>query len=392
MNERKRKLGEERSSIRELFEYGKLRAKEIGRENVFDFSIGNPSAPTPDCVKEEIVRLLNETPSAQLHGYTSAQGDPAVREAISQYLRKEFGAQISANHIYMSCGAAASLTVCFNAILTGGEEVIVLAPFFPEYRVFIEGAHGVVKEVLTDKNFRIDLAALDKVITRNTAALVLNSPNNPTGVVYSEEEIKGLAALLKNKSEEFGRPVYLVSDEPYRELTYGAKVPFPANYYDNTIVCYSFSKCLTLAGERIGYLAVNDGAQDADALFAAFAGAGRDLGFVCAPALFQQVVKKCLGVTSDRSVYERNRALLYGALTDMGYVAIEPEGAFYLFVKSLEPDAKAFCERAKKYELLLVPSDSFGVKGYVRVSYCVPTQMIQRSLPAFEKLAKEYLG
>lgn len=390
MNERKRKLGEERSSIRELFEYGKQRAKEIGKENVFDFSIGNPSAPAPDCVKEEIIRLLNEVPSAQLHGYTSAQGDPAVREAVSEYLHREFGAEISAGHIYMSCGAAASLTVALNAILSGGEEVVVLAPFFPEYRVFIEGAHGVVREVLTDGDFRPDLNALDGAITKNTAAVIINSPNNPTGVVYTEEEIKGLAALLKRKSEEFKKPVYLITDEPYRELSYGAEVPFPANYYDNTIVCYSFSKCLTLAGERIGYLAVNDRAENADALFAAFAGAGRDLGFVCAPALFQQVIKKCLGMTSDRSVYERNRSLLYGALTDMGYAAVEPEGAFYLFVKSLEPDAKAFCERAKKYELLLVPSDSFGVGGYVRISYCVPTEQIERALPKFKALIGEY--
>ncbi|MBD5636443.1 MAG: pyridoxal phosphate-dependent aminotransferase [Clostridia bacterium] len=390
MNERRRKLGEERSAIRELFEYGKQRAKEIGKENVFDFSIGNPSAPAPDCVKEEIIRLLNEVPSAQLHGYTSAQGDPAVREAVAEYLRKEFGAEISANHIYLSCGAAASLTVVLNAILSGGEEVVVLAPYFPEYRVFIEGAHGVCKEVMTDENFRLDLTALEKAITKNTAAVILNSPCNPTGVVYREEEIKALASLLNKKSKEFKKPVYLISDEPYRELTYGAKVPFPASYYDNTIVCYSFSKCLTLAGERIGYLAVNDRAEDADALYAACAGAGRDLGFVCAPALFQQVIKKCIGMTSDIGVYEKNRALLYGALTDMGYTAIEPDGAFYLFVKSLEPDANAFCERAKKHELLFVPSDSFGVKGYVRISYCVPTEMIQRALPAFEKLAKEY--
>lgn len=390
MNERKLKLGRERSSIRELFEYGKQRAREIGAENVFDFSIGNPSAPAPDCVKEEIVRLLNEMPSAELHGYTSAQGDPAVREAVSTYLKKEYGAHISANHIYMSCGAAASLTVSLNAILSGGEEVIVLAPYFPEYRVFIEGAHGVCREVMTDGDFRLDLGALEKAITNNTAAVIINSPNNPAGVVYTEEEIESLAALLRNKSEEFKKPVYLISDEPYRELTYGARVPFPANYYDNTIVCYSFSKCLTLAGERIGYLAINDCAENADETYAAFAGAGRDLGFVCAPALFQRVVAKCLGKTADRAVYEKNRALLYRALSDMGYSAIEPEGAFYLFVKSLEPDAKAFCERAKKYELLLVPSDGFGVKGYVRVSYCVPTERIEKALPKFEALIKEY--
>ena len=390
MNERRRKLGAERSAIRELTAYGKRREKEIGAENVFDFSIGNPSAPAPECVKQEIIRLLNEVPSAQLHGYTAAQGDPEVRVAISKYFQDEFGAKISAEHIYMTCGAAASLTVALNGLLEGGEEVIVFAPYFPEYRVFIEGAHGICKEVLTDCNFRLDFHALEAAITKNTAALILNSPNNPTGVVYSEAEIKTLAALLKRKSEELQKPIYLISDEPYRELVYGTQVPFPANYYDNTVVCYSFSKCLTLAGERIGYLAVNDRAQDADALFEAFAGAGRDLGFVCAPALFQRVVAKCLKMTSDRSSYERNRALLYGALSDMGYTAASPDGAFYLFVKSLEPDAKSFCERAKKYELLLVPSDSFGIGGYVRISYCVPTERIERALPKFKALYEEY--
>ena len=391
MNERRRILGEERSSIRELFEYSKRRAQEIGAENVFDFSIGNPSAPAPAEVKGEIIRLLNEVPSAELHSYTAAQGDPAVRAAVAAYLKEAFGAGISADHIYMTCGAAASLTVALNGLLSGGEEVIVLAPYFPEYRVFIEGAQGVCKEVMTNEKFHLDLPALDGAITENTAAVILNSPNNPTGVVYSEEEIKGLAALLKRKSEEYKRPVYLISDEPYRELVYDKQVPFPANYYDDTVICYSFSKCLTLAGERIGYLAVNDRADNAEALYAAFAGAGRDLGFVCAPSLFQRVVAKCLGMTSDRSVYERNRTLLYGALSDMGYVAASPDGAFYLFLKSLEPDAEAFCERAKKHELLFVPSDSFGVKGYVRISYCVPTERIERALPAFEKLAKEYL-
>ena len=390
MNERRRKLGAERSYIRELFEYGKQRAKEIGAENVFDFSLGNPSAPAPECVKEEIIRLLNEVPSAKLHGYTTAQGDPAVREAVSQYLNKTFGARISAEHIYMTCGAAASLTVALGGLLSGGEEVIVLAPYFPEYRVFIEGAGGVVKEVMTDKDFRLDLNALEKAITQNTAAVILNSPNNPTGVVCSEEEVKGLAALLKRKSETFKKPVYLISDEPYRELAYDTEVPFPASYYDNTIVCYSFSKCLTLAGERIGYLAVNDNAENADALYFAFAGAGRDLGFVCAPALFQQVTARCLGQTSDRSVYEHNRALLYDSLSDMGYTAVYPQGAFYLFVKSLEPDANAFCERAKKHELLVVPSNSFGVTGYVRLSYCVPTERIERALPKFKALMEEY--
>ncbi len=392
MNERNRKLGEERSAIRELFEYGKVRAKEIGKGNVFDFSIGNPSAPAPSVVKEEIERLSNEMPPEALHGYTSAQGDPEVRGAIFQYLKREFGATISADHIYMTCGAAASLTIALNALLSGGEEVIVLSPYFPEYRVFIEGAHGVCKEVKTNSDFRIDLAALEKAITKNTAAVIVNSPNNPAGVVYTKEEIASLSALLTRKSAEYKKPVHLISDEPYRELCYGVEVPFPANFYPDTIVCYSFSKSLSLAGERIGYLAVNDRATDADAIYSAVMGAGRTLGFVCAPALFQRVIAKCLGKTADRSVYEKNRALLYDSLTNMGYSAVKPEGAFYLFVKSLEPDAKAFSERAKKHELLLVPSDSFGVEGYVRISYCVPTEMIKRSLSAFEKLAKEYLG
>ncbi|MDE6059744.1 MAG: pyridoxal phosphate-dependent aminotransferase [Clostridia bacterium] len=384
------KLGEERSVIREIFEYGNARKKQIGAENVFDFSLGNPSVPAPDCVREEIERLVKETPSANLHGYTSAAGDPGVRAAVANYIQSSFGVAVPAELIYMTCGAAASLTITLNALFEKDDEFVVITPCFPEYRVFIERAGGKVVTAKSDKNFHLDLSTLKKSIGKNTKAVILNSPNNPTGAVYSAEEIKGLAALLEEKSKEKGAPIFLISDEPYRELVYGTQVPYVMNYYENTIVCYSFSKSLSLAGERIGYIAIHPACVGAEDLFAAVCGAGRSLGYVCAPALFQKVCAKCLGKSSDISVYDSNRKLLYGALTDMGYACILPEGAFYLFMKSPEPDAKAFCERAKKYELLLVPSDSFGVEGYVRISYCVDSNMIRRALPAFEKLAKEY--
>ena len=386
------KLGQERSVIREIFEYGNARAKQIGRENVFDFSLGNPSIPAPDCVREEIERLLEEMPSETLHGYTSAAGAPDVRRAVAQYIQSAFKVPVSENHVYMTCGAAASLTITLNALCEEDDEFVVITPCFPEYKVFIERAGGKVVTAKADEKFHLDLHALEQAIGAHTKAVLLNSPNNPTGAVYGEEELKGLAQLLKKKSAQKGAPVFLIADEPYRELTYGATVPYPMCYYENTVVCYSFSKSLSLAGERIGYVAIHPACAEADNLFAAVCGAGRSLGYVCAPALFQRVCAKCLGKSSDVSAYDSNRRLLYGALTDMGYTCVLPEGAFYLFMKSPEPDAKAFCERAKKYELLLVPSDSFGVEGYVRISYCVNPEMIRRALPAFEKLIKEYKG
>lgn len=392
LNKVMQKLGKERSVIREIFEYGNARAKEIGRENVFDFSLGNPSVPAPDCVREEIERLLKTMPAETLHGYTSAAGAPDVREAVAEYIRSAFGVPVPAELVYMTCGAAASLTITLNALCEQGDEFVVITPCFPEYKVFIEHAGGKVVTAKTDERFHLDIAALDKAIGKRTKAVILNSPNNPTGAVYAKEEIQALARLLEKKSEEKGAPVFLISDEPYRELTYGAQVPYTMSFYANTIVCYSFSKSLSLAGERIGYIAVNPACEGAKDIFAAVCGAGRSQGYVCAPALFQRVCAKCLGKSSDISVYDNNRRLLYGALTEMGYECVLPEGAFYLFMKSPEPDAKAFSERAKKYELLLVPSDSFGVEGYVRISYCVNPDMIKRSLPAFEKLAKEYFG
>lgn len=392
VNETMKRLGQERSVIREIFEYGNARAKEIGKENVFDFSLGNPGVPAPASVEKEARRLFETVPSVKLHGYTSATGAPEVRQAVADYITKEFGVPMRAELIYMTCGAAASLTVTLNALLNTGDEVIVIAPYFPEYRVFIERAGGVVKEVRADENFHLDLAALDRAIGARTKAVIVNSPNNPTGAVYGEAEIEGLASLLQKKSAEYGAPVILISDEPYRELSYCGKPPYLMRHYADTVVCYSFSKSLSLAGERIGYIAVSPACACAEELFYAVCGAGRALGYVCAPALFQRITAKCLGQSSDLTAYIENRDLLYGALREMGFECYPPDGAFYLFMKSPEADAKDFCERAKKYELLLVPSDSFGVKGYVRISYCVERSVIERSLPAFRALAKEYFG
>lgn len=390
INQTMRHLGEERSVIREIFEYGNARKKEIGEENVFDFSLGNPSVPAPPEVNAEIARLIADMPPVKLHGYTSAAGAPEVRAAVAAYLQTQFGAPVSASRVYMTCGAAASLTISLAAMSEAGDEFVVVAPCFPEYRVFIERASGKVVEAQAAADFHLDLAALARAVGSRTKAVILNSPNNPTGAVYGREELAALAALLAEKSAERGAPVYLIADEPYRELTYGAEVPCLLNIYPDTVLCYSFSKSLSLAGERIGYIAVPDGCTDADALFAAVCGAGRALGYVCAPALFQRVAAKCLGKSGDIAAYRENRDLLWNALRAYGFECVPPEGAFYLFVRSPEPDAKAFCARAKKYELLLVPSDSFGVPGYVRISYCVAKETIQSALPAFEKLAKEY--
>ena len=392
ISEKMTELGMKRSVIREIFEYGRKRKAEIGAENVFDFSLGNPSIPAPDCVKKTMAKLITEKDPVMLHGYTSAQGDLNVRKAMADYISDNFNINADADLIYMTCGAAASLTVTLNAICNNGDEVIVLAPFFPEYKVFIEkaGASAVVVKC-REEDFQIDFDILSAAINSNTKAIIVNSPNNPCGVVLNEDTIKKLADLLNEKSKELGNDIYIIADEPYRELVYGdIKVPYIPEYYDNTIVCYSFSKSLSLPGERIGYIFVSPKAQDCKTLYAAVCGAGRALGFVCAPSLLQYTVAELVGKTADIEVYKKNRDLLYGALTKYGYTAARPDGAFYLFVKSPEEDAGAFCEKAKKYELLLVPGDDFGYKGYVRISYCVSTEMIEKSLPSFEKLIKEY--
>ena len=315
----------------------------------------------------------------------------SVRSQIAQNIKTRFGFDAGTENIYITCGAAASLTSALKAVVSGGDEVILLAPFFPEYNVFCENAGAKTVAVLCGgENFSIDFESLSAVINERTAAIIVNSPNNPTGAIISQSDIEKLAELLNKKRAELGRAVYIIADEPYRELTYGDEVPYIPKFYDNTVVCYSYSKSLSLPGERIGYVFVSPRCQNADDLFAAVCGAARSMGYVCAPSLMQRVIAECDGKTADISLYNKNRNLLYDSLTEIGYNAVKPQGAFYLFVKALEDDAYAFCERAKKHELLLVPSDSFGVKGYVRISYCVAYDTIKNSIPAFKALFDEY--
>lgn len=393
INEKNVQLGKVRSVIRELFEYGKTRKTEIGEENVYDFSIGNPSVPAPPSVNEAIAEIVKTYDPVLLHGYTSAQGDYSVRKVLADYINDRFNTDLSADCLYLTCGAAASLTISLNALVNEGDEVLTIAPYFPEYKVFAENAGAKLIAVAGKAGtFQIDLDALEKAISKRTKAVVINSPNNPSGVVYAEEDIIKLARLLEKYSKKFGNPIYLIADEPYRELVFdaGVKVPYVMNYYVHTIVCYSYSKSLSLPGERIGYIAVNNQIPEFNDVYAGICGAGRALGFVCAPSLFQQLIKRVYNVTADIGVYKKNRDRLYSALKEYGYEVVKPDGAFYMFVKALEKDANAFCERAKKYELLLVPGDSFGCEGYVRVSYCVAPDMIERSLPAFKALSESY--
>ena len=391
INEASRAYGAQKSSIREISAYANARKAEIGAENVFDFSLGNPSIPAPDAVRASIERAL-ALPATQLHGYTPANGLPAVRETVAASLCRRFGEKTaSANDLYLTCGAAASLSITFHAIVNPGDEVIVIAPYFPEYRVWIETAGATCVEVMADaKTFQIDVAAVAAAITPRTRAVVINTPNNPVGSVYSRENLEALAATLRDAENRLGTTITIVSDEPYREITYGAEVPWVPALYDRTIVCYSYSKSLSLPGERIGWVLVPPANPEHDDLVSAVAGAGRKLGFVCAPALFQRVLADCVDCPTDVDAYAENRRALTEGLSRLGYEFIEPEGAFYLWVKALEPDANAFFERAKALELLPVPSDSFGCPGWVRVGYCVSHETIVNSMPAWEKLAASY--
>ena len=391
INEKSRAYGAQKSSIREISAYANARKAEIGAENVFDFSLGNPSIPAPDAVRASIERAL-ALPATQLHGYTPASGLPSVREAVAASLTRRFGdGTASANDLYLTCGAAASLSITFNAIVNPGDEVIVIAPYFPEYRVWIETSGATCVEVMADAaTFQVDVAAVAAAITPRTKAVVINSPNNPVGSVYSRDNLAALADALHEAEKSLGTTIYLVADEPYREITYGAEVPWVPSLYDRTIVCYSYSKSLSLPGERIGWVLVPPTNPDHDDLVLAIAGAGRKLGFVCAPALFQRVLMDCVDCPSDVEAYAENRRALTEGLSALGYEFIEPEGAFYLWVKALEPDAEKFFERAKALELLPVPSDSFGCPGWVRVGYCVSYETIVNSMPAWEKLAASY--
>lgn len=392
ISEKMYELGRKKSVIRELFEYGKQRAEIIGQEHVFDFSIGNPNVPAPDSVKRAILSIIETMDAAAVHGYTSAQGAAGAREAVAESLNRRFDTAFRAEDLYLTAGAAASLSICLKALICSGDEIVVFAPFFPEYRCFAEAAGAVLKVVpARTKDFQIDFSELEKCLSERTKAVIVNSPNNPSGVVYSENTLRRLSQILEEKAAAYGHPVYLLSDEPYREIVYdGLKVSFLTKYYKNTLVCYSYSKSLSLPGERIGYILVPEEAEDSKKIYAAVCGAGRALGYVCAPSLMQRVLERCASETSDISVYEKNRELLYGGLTKLGYECVKPEGAFYLFPKALEPDAYAFCERAKKYDLLVVPGDDFGCPGHVRISYCVGTDTIKRAMPAFAKLKKEY--
>jgi aspartate aminotransferase len=389
-NEAMYAYGASKSSIREIAAYAAARKAEIGAGNVFDFSLGNPSVPAPREVNEAIVAAL-ELPPMELHGYTPAQGLASCRAAIAAHLNRLHGTHYAADDLFMTVGAAASLSCTFNALVTAGDEICVIAPYFPEYRVWIETAGAVCVEVpANQETFDLDLCALEAALTPRTKAVVINSPNNPTGAIYPRATLEALAALLTRKSEELGHPIYLISDEPYREITYGKEVPWVPSLYPRTVVCYSYSKSLSLPGERIGWVLVPPTNPEHQRLYLAVAGAARALGFVCAPALFQRVIEQCVEVPSDVAAYAKNREALCAGLARAGYTYVEPDGAFYLWVKALEPNCEAFFERAKALELLPVPSTSFGCGGWVRVGYCVSYETIVNSLPAWERLAASY--
>lgn len=383
--------GKQSSAIRELFEYGKKRKRIVGEDKVYDFSIGNPSVPCPEVVTNALLDIINNYDPIGLHGYSSAIGHSAIRKAIASHINETYDTNESHKLVLLTAGAAPGLASTFNGILNEGEEIIVFAPFWPEYRVFVEKAGGKLVICNCDKNFLPDLDDLRKKINKNTKGVVINSPNNPTGVIYSAQTLTKLANVLNEKQKELNNTIFLISDEPYRELSYiDEKYPFVTKYYDNSIVVYSFSKSISLPGERIGYVLVSNTSIAKEDVYAAIKGAARVLGYVCATTLFQQLIPFCLGVTSDLSVYKENQEILYNALCKMGYEVVKPQGAFYLFVKALEEDSIKFSEVAKQFELLLVPSDSFGIKGYVRISYCVSKEQIINSLPVFEQLINHY--
>ena len=391
VSERMKGLGSARSVIRELFEYGKLRAAQVGAENVYDFSIGNPSVPAPAAINEQAIRLLREQPDL-VHAYTSAQGDLAARQRLADSLNRRFDTRYTADRLYVTVGAAAALCCVFHGLTCPGDEFVVFAPYFPEYKVFIEGAGAKMALIPPEvEAFQINFDAFEKALTPNTKGVIVNSPNNPSGVVYSRATLERLAQILTAKSAQFGHPIYLISDEPYREIVYhGDKAEWLPHIYRDTIVCYSFSKSLSLPGERLGYVLVPEEVTGSADIYAAVAGAGRSLGYVNAPSLFQQVVSLCCDMTSDIKVYEENAQLLVSSLREMGYHVVEPSGAFYLFPRTLIPDDVAFCERAKEFDLLIVPGSGFGAPGHTRISYCVQTDMIRRALPKFQALADSY--
>lgn len=391
INEAMYARGAESSKIREIFTYACERKAQIGADKVFDFSLGNPSIPAPEAVRSSIERSLAECAPEELHGYTPAPGIPAARKAVAASLNRRFGTSYSMGDIFMTVGAAASVSCALHALTSPGDEVIVVSPYFPEYKVWIESCGCTCVEAPAKPyTFRLSVGSIMEAITPRTAAIIVNSPNNPTGSVYSREVLQRLANCLNEVNRSREQPVFLISDEPYRELTYGAEVPWVPDIYKNTVVCYSYSKSLSLPGERVGWVLVPPACFENARAMAAIAGSARALGFVCAPALFQRVIADCVDEPCNVEAYNRNRLLLVNELGEMGYSVVEPEGAFYLWVRALESDAEAFCERAKRFELLPVPSDSFGVPGWVRVGYCVSYDTIVNSLPAWRALMDSY--
>ena len=390
LNPKAYQLGANRSCIRDLFEYGRSRAAIVGEDKVYDYSLGNPSIPSPAAVDDAIRQILLDTPTLLVHGYTSAVGDLSARTAISEDLNERYGAGCGPEDFFLGCGAAPELTAVFKALAVPGGELLVIAPYFPEYKPFAQEAGLVFRVVPPDvPGFQIRLDAVEAMLTPNTQAVLVNSPNNPSGVVYTRQTLQALADLLTRKAEEYGHPIYIVSDEPYRELAYGVEVPFLPLIYPNTVVCYSYSKSLSLPGERIGYVYVPKAAADSRELYAAVAGAARSMGHVCAPSLWQKVIARCARLRPDLEAYDRNRKALYEGLTAMGYEMAKPDGAFYLFIKAPGGDANAFSEKAKQKDLLLVPGDGFGCPGYFRICYCVSYDMIQRSLSVFRALLND---
>ena len=392
LNERMIGLGSAPNDIRALFAYGQARKAEIGEDKVFDYSIGNPSIPAPQEVKDCITRLLEEDPVA-LHSYSQSPGDPKCRQAVADHIKRHYGIDAKMEQIYITHGASSALAITFKAICSAGDEVIVPTPYFTEYKTWIESADAKIIEVpCTVPSFQLDVDAISAAINEKTVAIIVDSPNNPVGSVYRRDNLEALAAMLEAKEAEYGHAIYIVADEPYRAISYGIDIPYIPNLYKDTIVCYSFSKTLSLPGERIGYIYVSNLMDDVQNVTWAIQGAGRALGYICASVLFQRVMAECIELPTDVEAYRSNRELLTSGLKELGYEYVEPDGAFYLWVKALEPDAKAFAERAKSFEILCCPSDGFGGQGYVRLSYCIAADTIKNSMPAFKKLKESYVA
>ena len=392
INSKMYELGTKKSTIRTIFEFGRKRAMEVGEDNIFDFSLGNPNVPTPKFVKDAIVDILETLPPSEVHGYTVAPGNPRVREILAKSLSDKFSTNLEGKNLFLTAGAAAAITISFKALAEDQDEFVTFAPYFPEYKVFVEsvGAKLIVIPAQTS-DWQIDFDKFESSLNPHTKAVIINSPNNPSGAIYSRETLEKLAEILKKKSSEFGHPIFIISDEPYREIAYDLEVPYVPQIYSDTLVCYSYSKSFSLPGERIGYIIVPDEIADFEKIYGAIAGAARVLTHVNAPSLWQLVIARCAGKPSDISTYERNGKILYEGLISAGFECVKPQGAFYLFPKALEADDEAFCERAKKFDLLLVPGKDFGCPGYFRAAYCIKTETIERSIPKFKLLAEEYL-